>query len=170
MEIDSISGQNFNFTNIGDAGAHNMNGSLDFGIDSSGQDVIMAKPLFPIYLRIIATFVCVLILLVGTTGNVLVPFVVLKTKDLRNSTNIFLINLSLADLLVLVVSTPTVLAELHSQPEVWTLGESMCKFNIKLIKLPFFLFINKFYFFFHFQAVVKSLKAILTRVERTVHL
>lgn len=45
-----------------------------------------------------------------------VPIVILKTKDMRNSTNIFLINLSVADLLVLLVCTPTVLVEMNTRP------------------------------------------------------
>lgn len=47
---------------------------------------------------------------------------------MRNSTNIFLINLSVADLLVLLICTPTVLVELNTAPETWVLGERMCKF------------------------------------------
>ena len=81
----------------------------------------------PFYLRVTATFICVILLMMGCIGNMLVPYVVLKTKDLRNSTNIFLINLSTSDILVLIVSTPTVLIELHSQPEVWFLGSFVCK-------------------------------------------
>ncbi|XP_013773952.1 growth hormone secretagogue receptor type 1-like [Limulus polyphemus] len=82
---------------------------------------------FPTSIRITATFFCVVILVLGTTGNILVPIVVCCTKELRNSTNIFLINLSVADLLVLLVCMPTVLIELHSKPEVWVLGKGMCK-------------------------------------------
>lgn len=52
----------------------------------------------------------------------------MKTKDMRNSTNIFLTNLSIADLLVLLVCTPTVLVEVNSRPETWVLGQEMCKF------------------------------------------
>lgn len=47
---------------------------------------------------------------------------------MRNSTNIFLTNLSIADLLVLLVCTPTVLVEVNSKPETWVLGQEMCKF------------------------------------------
>lgn len=82
----------------------------------------------PLYIRCVATSICVLLLLIGIPGNALVPYVVLKTKDLRNSTNIFLINLSISDILVLIISTPTVLIELHSKPEVWFLGSFVCKF------------------------------------------
>jgi len=46
---------------------------------------------------------------------------------MRNSTNIFLVNLSVADLCVLVICTPTVLIEVNSGPQVWPLGEHMCK-------------------------------------------
>lgn len=90
-----------------------------------------------------------------------VPIVILKTKDMRNSTNIFLINLSVADLLVLLVCTPTVLGnhsvsavecrarapskitfhchsfnflpvEVNTAPETWVLGEHMCKLQTAL--------------------------------------
>lgn len=57
------------------------------------------------------------------------PIVILKTKDMRNSTNIFLTNLSIADLLVLLVCTPTVLVEVNTKPETWVLGHEMCKLN-----------------------------------------
>lgn len=53
----------------------------------------------------------------------------MKTKDMRNSTNIFLTNLSIADLLVLLICTPTVLVEVNTRPETWVLGEEMCKYN-----------------------------------------
>lgn len=88
---------------------------------------------FPLYMRILATFACLLIFTVGVCGNLLVPIVVIKTKYLRNSTNLFLINLALADLLVLIICEPTVLIELHSRPETWLLGEPMCKYCIKIL-------------------------------------
>lgn len=83
----------------------------------------------PPYIRIVATTVCAVILTLGTAGNVLVTAVVWRTKELRNSTNLFLINLSVADLLVLLVCVPPVLVELE-QPEVWLLGEGMCEYNL----------------------------------------
>ena len=79
------------------------------------------------YLKITSITLCILILVFGVIGNVMVPIVILRTKDMRNSTNIFLMNLSLADLLVLLICTPTVLVELNSRPETWVLGEFLCK-------------------------------------------
>ncbi|BES96648.1 7 transmembrane receptor (rhodopsin family) [Nesidiocoris tenuis] len=84
-------------------------------------------PSLPPYIRTTSMLLCILILGIGVIGNVMVPLVILKTKDMRNSTNIFLINLSLADLMVLLVCTPTVLVEVNSKPETWVLGEHMCE-------------------------------------------
>lgn len=92
---------------------------------------------FPFYMRLIATLACLIIFTVGVAGNLLVPLVVIKTRYLRNSTNLFLINLSIADLLVLIVCMPTVLIELHSRPETWLLGEAMCKYLMSCRVVPY---------------------------------
>uniref|UniRef100_A0A1I8MAM1 G-protein coupled receptors family 1 profile domain-containing protein n=1 Tax=Musca domestica TaxID=7370 RepID=A0A1I8MAM1_MUSDO len=84
-------------------------------------------PQIPAYIRTTAMFFCIVIMLMGVIGNVMVPIVIIRTKDMRNSTNIFLTNLSIADLLVLLVCTPTVLVELNTKPETWILGHEMCK-------------------------------------------
>lgn len=81
------------------------------------------------YFRLATTCVMSVILLVGITGNVLVPIVIAHSKDLRNSTNVFLVNLALADLLVILICLPTGFVELHSTPGAWYLGETMCKFT-----------------------------------------
>lgn len=84
-------------------------------------------PLFPSYIRTTSMVFCIIIMCLGVIGNVMVPIVIFKTKDMRNSTNIFLVNLSVADLMVLLVCTPTVLVEVNSRPETWVLGKEMCK-------------------------------------------
>ncbi|XP_059468531.1 thyrotropin-releasing hormone receptor-like isoform X2 [Neocloeon triangulifer] len=90
-------------------------------------DSVAGGPVFPSYIRTTSMIFCIVILGIGVVGNVMVPIVILKSKDMRNSTNIFLMNLSVADLMVLLVCTPTVLVEVNSPPEVWVLGEEMCK-------------------------------------------
>lgn len=92
---------------------------------TNGSD--FENPVFPAYIRTTSIIFCVIILGIGVIGNVMVPLVILKSKDMRNSTNIFLMNLSIADLMVLLVCTPTVLVEVNSKPETWVLGEEMCK-------------------------------------------
>lgn len=84
-------------------------------------------PVFPAYIRHTSVAFCVIIMCLGVIGNVMVPVVIFRSKDMRNSTNIFLVNLSFADLMILLVCTPTVLVEVNSKPETWVLGEEMCK-------------------------------------------
>ncbi|RWS02103.1 growth hormone secretagogue receptor type 1-like protein, partial [Dinothrombium tinctorium] len=101
---------------------------MDFATNETAMpiDIIDSDQLsFPFSVRIVASFICIILLIIGFIGNALIPFVVLRNKDLRNSTNMFLINLSIADLLLLSLCTPTALIELNSQPEVWFLGEFM---------------------------------------------
>lgn len=81
----------------------------------------------PYYIKATSMTFCIAIMCLGVIGNVMVPIVILKTKDMRNSTNIFLVNLSIADLMVLLVCTPTVLVEVNSKPETWVLGKELCK-------------------------------------------
>lgn len=82
----------------------------------------------PYYIKTTSMTFCIAIMCLGVIGNVMVPIVILKTKDMRNSTNIFLVNLSIADLMVLLVCTPTVLVEVNSKPETWVLGKELCKY------------------------------------------
>ena len=84
---------------------------------------------FPNYLKSTFLCLCSLIMIMGSVGNIMVPIVILQTKEMRNSTNYFLINLSIADLLVLLVCTPTIFIEITTKPEIWVLGPEMCKFS-----------------------------------------
>ncbi|XP_021916331.1 uncharacterized protein LOC110828179, partial [Zootermopsis nevadensis] len=101
----------------------NFSGTEGVGNETTGTEI----PVIPAYIRITSMIFCFVILGIGVAGNIMVPIVILKTKDMRNSTNIFLMNLSVADLMVLLVCTPTVLVEVNTKPETWVLGEEMCK-------------------------------------------
>ncbi|XP_066957823.1 growth hormone secretagogue receptor type 1-like [Macrobrachium rosenbergii] len=83
---------------------------------------------FPAYMKGIYTAWCLLLLPVGLVGNILVPVVVMKDRDLRaTSTSVFIMNLVVADLLVLIICLPALLSELYAPPAIWVLPESMCK-------------------------------------------
>ncbi|KAK0077087.1 hypothetical protein PV325_004475 [Microctonus aethiopoides] len=77
--------------------------------------------MLPGYIRTTSMVVCITVMVLGIIGNLMVPLVVLRGKDMRNSTNIFLVNLSIADLCVLLICAPTVLVEVNSGPQVWPL-------------------------------------------------
>ncbi|KAK9889551.1 hypothetical protein WA026_006905 [Henosepilachna vigintioctopunctata] len=98
-------------------------------------------PVFPSYLRTTSMVFCIVIMCLGVIGNVMVPIVIFKTKDMRNSTNIFLVNLSVADLMVLLVCTPTVLVEVNSRLETWVLGKEMS--SVEIVKKLFFIVTSK---------------------------
>jgi len=72
---------------------------------------------------IIALYVVVFI--VGVFGNGLVVYVVWFDRRMRTVTNLFIVNLSLADFFVVVVCLPpTVLGDVT---ETWFMGNVMCK-------------------------------------------
>ncbi|KAK2141637.1 hypothetical protein LSH36_1063g00022 [Paralvinella palmiformis] len=74
------------------------------------------------------TITYTIVFLFGVTGNVLVIFVIFKNPEMSTATNIFLVNLSFADLLVLLVCMPIGLIDLYSK-DVWLLGSFMCELS-----------------------------------------
>uniref|UniRef100_T1IW50 G-protein coupled receptors family 1 profile domain-containing protein n=1 Tax=Strigamia maritima TaxID=126957 RepID=T1IW50_STRMM len=109
----------------GEADGGDVTPESGVGITDDSSDYSLE---LPHYIRINATFFCGLVFFVGVFGNLLIPLVIWRNKDMRNSTNLFLVNLSVADLFVLLVCMPTVIVEIHSaKPESWILGEGMCK-------------------------------------------
>ncbi|KAK6185598.1 hypothetical protein SNE40_007798 [Patella caerulea] len=83
-------------------------------------------PVMPDYISVTSTLLYVIIFIVGIIGNGLVITVVAINKDMRNSTNTFLVNLAVADLLVILICMPPALAEIFSKDQ-WFFGEVMCK-------------------------------------------
>jgi hypothetical protein len=62
---------------------------------------------------------------VGLSGNVLVCFAVWRNRSMRTVTNIFIVNLAIADLTVIIICLPpTLLADVT---ETWYFGFVMCK-------------------------------------------
>ncbi len=80
----------------------------------------------PLYLMICVTIIYIVIFLTGVIGNILVCFVIFKHPDMRTTTNFFLVNLSIADLLVLIICMPPSFVDLYAK-EVWHFGHVMCK-------------------------------------------
>ncbi len=83
-------------------------------------------PEAPLYIVLCVSILYIAIFIVGTTGNILVVLVVCRTHEMRNTTNFFLVNLSVADLLVILVCMPSAFVDIYSK-EVWYLGPVMCK-------------------------------------------
>jgi hypothetical protein len=67
----------------------------------------------------------IIIYLIGVIGNILVIYILLKKKELKCFTNYLLANLSIADLMVLIVCVPSAFHDLVSK-ERWYLGKLAC--------------------------------------------
>lgn len=80
----------------------------------------------PAWYEWIVVIVYILTFMVGLTGNVLVCFAVWRNRQMRTITNMFIVNLSIADLGILIICLPPTL--LVDVTETWFMGLAMCKF------------------------------------------
>ncbi|XP_031573735.1 orexin receptor type 2-like [Actinia tenebrosa] len=64
--------------------------------------------------------------LLALVGNILVCFVIIKNPRMRTVTNVFLLNLALADILFIMVTVPGVM-NIEIIPSYWVFGELLCK-------------------------------------------
>lgn len=67
---------------------------------------------------------------VGLIGNLLVCFAIWRNKSMRTITNMFIVNLSVADLAVIIICLPSAL--LIDVTQTWFLGSTFCKIHIFL--------------------------------------
>lgn len=65
------------------------------------------------------------VLAVGLIGNSCLVFVITRHKEMRNVTNIFIVNLSCSDILMCIVCLPVTL--IYTVMERWILGDVLCK-------------------------------------------
>lgn len=79
----------------------------------------------PAWYEWIVVIVYILTFMVGLTGNVLVCFAVWRNRQMRTITNMFIVNLSVADLGILIICLPPTL--LVDVTETWFMGLVMCK-------------------------------------------
>ncbi|ESO97830.1 hypothetical protein LOTGIDRAFT_152934 [Lottia gigantea] len=71
--------------------------------------------------------VVVILELLALTGNILVILIVLQSKKMRTTTNLYLLNLAIADLFVAIF--PMWIAVFDDVSDGWILGGFLCKFN-----------------------------------------
>lgn len=81
----------------------------------------------PSYILISFGFFNALLFLIGVVGNIMVIFVVIRVREMRTSINYCFVNLSVADLLVLLICQPSAMVEFYGEDR-WFLGDVMCKY------------------------------------------
>lgn len=90
------------------------------------SNVSMPMPEPPLYIVVVASILYGMTFLLGIFGNLMVVIVIYKYKQMRSRMNYFLVNLSIADLFILMVCMPSAAVDLFAK-EVWYFGETLCK-------------------------------------------
>ena len=99
---------------------------------SSNEATVEAK--FIIYLyELVVPVIFSVVTLFGLAGNIFVICVILSKKHMKNSLNILLLNLAIADILFLVFCVP--LTIYHQASPSWNLGAVTCRMS----SYPYFL-------------------------------
>ena len=109
-----------------------MNITYFSNVDLTNETDVSSPPdlTIPLYMLIGVTFSYFVIFLMGVGGNIMVVWIVARNRDMRSATNVFLLSLSIADLLVLIICMPSALVEFYGR-DVWYLGHTMCKYNFE---------------------------------------
>ncbi|CAF1057365.1 unnamed protein product [Rotaria sordida] len=109
------------------------NSSSCYFIDINGNclsdkmvlDLIL-KYVIPTYYEWICIILYAIVFFVGTIGNLLVIIVIQRNRSMRTVTNMFIMNLAAADLLVLLFCLPTTVVQ--DVTKTWFFGLFLCKF------------------------------------------
>lgn len=107
--------------NISDVHGHHFN----------NMSTDMPEP--PVYIIVIAAVFYGLTFLLGMFGNISIIIIVCKFTTMRSRMNYFLVNLSIADLFILLVCIPSAAVDLMAK-EAWYFGETMCKYLVVYYK------------------------------------
>ena len=109
-----------------------MNITYFSNVDLRNETDVSSPPdlAIPLYMLIGVTLSYLVIFLMGVGGNIMVVWIVARNRDMRSATNVFLLSLSIADLLVLIICMPSALIEFYGR-DVWYLGHTLCKYNFE---------------------------------------
>ncbi|XP_062872627.1 growth hormone secretagogue receptor a [Trichomycterus rosablanca] len=81
--------------------------------------------IFPVPVLTVVTVTCVLFFLAGATGNLTTIMVVFKYKEMRSTTNLYLVSMAFSDLLIFLCLPLDLYRMWRYRP--WTLGNVLCK-------------------------------------------
>ena len=134
---DTISTRSLNMNS-----GNNLSRLVDHGIEENLLNLDNKSSVMPEYTATISLVFLTSILAVGVMGNLLVIIVILTSKETSGpregrSTNLFLLNLSIADLLVLISCTPSALVEIVMRGDVWIMGKVTSTYNLIEKKLAY---------------------------------
>ena len=82
----------------------------------------------PIHTYVLLSICYACIFVMGVAGNIVVIAITTRYQDMRGPTNVGMMSLAIADLLILIVCMPTALAEFYGRDQ-WLFGDFMCEYN-----------------------------------------
>lgn len=97
----------------------------DYCVSDEDYVEMIRSYIFPTTFEWVLVLLYLVVFVIGLVGNFLVCFVVWRNRQMRTVTNLFIVNLSVADfLVVLICLPPTVIVDIT---ETWYLGRVLCK-------------------------------------------
>lgn len=105
--------------------ANVTNCTNDYCISDEDYLELMVEHIFPKLSDWVLIAMHSVVFVVGLTGNALVCMAVYRNHSMRTVTNYFIVNLAVADLLVLLICLPP--SVLWDVTETWFLGLKLCK-------------------------------------------
>ncbi|KYQ55426.1 Orexin receptor type 2 [Trachymyrmex zeteki] len=111
-------GGNFEYTNV-------TNCTNDYCIPDEDYIELMVQHIFPKFTDWVLIAMHSVVFIIGLIGNALVCMAVYRNHSMRTVTNYFIVNLAVADLLVLLICLPP--SVLWDVTETWFLGLKLCK-------------------------------------------
>ncbi|KAL6259922.1 hypothetical protein P5V15_009832 [Pogonomyrmex californicus] len=128
--------------------ANVTNCTNDYCIPDEDYIGLMVQHIFPKFSDWVLIAMHSVVFVVGLIGNALVCMAVYRNHSMRTVTNYFIVNLAVADLLVLLICLPP--SVLWDVTETWFLGLKLCK------AVPY-LQVSVFFFFFFFPDIPELL-------------
>ena len=101
------------------------NPSLNGNISGNVTEEMLNAQMWQNFQNIVAIVVPIffsIVVVVGFCGNLLVILVVLLNKQMRNTTNLLILNLAVGDLLFIICCVPFT-ATTYASPEYWPFGD-----------------------------------------------
>lgn len=93
--------------------------------DEDYIDFLITRMTTPSIYDWILIFMHITVFIAGILGNSLVCIAVYRNRSMRTVTNYFLVNLAVADLMVIIFCLPSTV--IWDVTETWLLGETLCK-------------------------------------------
>ena len=121
LPVMALSEHQFSSTQLGRENGNHTTDTNSFNCSGVNCETMT----FENVLGIVVPILYGMVVIVGFIGNLLVIIVVVSNKQMRNTTNILIINLAVADILFILICVSMTTVS-YSMP-MWPFGEVMCK-------------------------------------------